>query len=191
MEFQKVIQNEDPEEDAVVGPSAPQTVDYFRRVRRVSRLNARRPWKRTVSTRLPMLVMVHQGVLIVRREGNTHMVLTGDVLLLRPGNFELVAVPVLKGGDVCFEHSKIPLAVFRNLLGDGSWIEQVALGDTHHRLDGVHVQASMVPKITRDLELKQGNLTGFESIFNTMLISFCPTLLSFFRTVYFLSLIHI
>lgn len=185
MPFQNMIQNEDLEYDAAVGTSAPQTVEHLRRIRRVSSMNASIPWKRTFHTRLPMFMMIHQGKVVVRREGTTQMALMGNVILLTPGTFALTAVPLLAGGDVLLEYAKLPPSAFTELRAGGSLYETAALREMPSRARGVYVQPDMVPKITRDWECMNGTRTILQQLLATLMLSASPTMTPFLRAAFF------
>jgi AraC-like DNA-binding protein len=129
--------------------------------------------------------MVHKGMVVVRREGATHMALMGDVILLAPGAFELSAIPLAAGGDVCIEHAKLPLSVFPKHFAEGNWVEQVLLQAIPIRDEGVYLQKQLLPKVTRDFESMNDRLTVLQSVVNTLLNSFEPTMFSFLRRVYY------
>ena len=185
MPFQKMIQNDAPEYAANAGVSAPQTAEHLLRLRRISRISPRAPWKRNYRTRLPMLVMVHKGTLIVRRGKDTHMGIPGDVVLLTPGTFALTAVPLPTGDDVRLEYAKIPPSAFSELTAGGTLYETAALREMPSRAGGVYVQPNMVPKITRDWERMNGTRTILQQLLATLMLSASPTMTPFLRAAFY------
>ena len=181
MPFQKMRQNHTSKNGANADLAAPQTTEHFLRLRRISRINPKAPWKRYYRTRLPMLVMVHKGTLIVRRGKDTHMGIPGDVVLLTPGTFALTAVPLATGDDVLLEYAKLPPSAFTELRAGGSLYEMAALREVPSRARGVYVQPNMVPKITRDWECMNDTRTILQQLLMTLMLSASPTMTPFLR----------
>ena len=166
---------------------APETAAHLLRMRKVNLIAVKAPWKRKFSTRLPMFVLVSRGILIVRREEHRDMALTGDVLLLTPGSFELMAVPLPADATIRFEYAKIPLSVFGKQLSRGSAIEQAALvGMSHGEYNGIHICKGMLPQVARNLQTLHSDVTAIESVTNTLMASLCHAVFPFLRTVHFL-----
>ena len=185
MPFQKMLQNVTSKYGANADLAASQTAEHLLRLRRISRINPKAPWKRNYRTRLPMLMMVHKGILIVRRGKDTHMGFPGDVVLLTPGTFALTAVPLATGDDVLLEYAKIPPSAFTELRAGGTLYETAALREMPSRARGVYVQPNMVPKITRDWECMNGTRTILQQLLATLMFSASPTMTPFLRTAFY------
>ena len=182
----KPRQNEDLKNDDSAMFSSSEAAGHIRRMRKVTLLEGRMQWKRSFRTRLPMFVLISQGILIVRRAGMTRMAFKGDVLLLTPGSFELTAVPESADGIVRLEYAKIPMSVFWKQLSKGSAIEEIAVGGIRsEEYNGIHICEAMLPQVARNWQTLHSEITAIESVMNTLNVSLCPVVIPFLRTVYY------
>ena len=173
------------EHDISVSPTATQTVEHLRRMRRVVRLNAKFAWRQAFNTRLPMILMVHQGCVIVSRDGKTHVAPMGDIVLLTPGTFEVTAVPLNTGGDIRVSYAKFPLSVLPRNFSYGASIEKIVLYAKMERERGVFVIRDLARKVIDEWQFMDGRLTLMQSVVDTLLHSCSPSVFSFLRVIFF------
>ena len=185
MPFQNPIQMSTPKHDKNVSKAATETVDHLRRMRRVVRLNAKAPWKRNFCTRLPMILIVHEGCAIVRRDGQNHVAPMGNIVLLTPGSFEVTAVPLNAHGDICVSYAKFPLSALPRNFSDGASTERIVLDARVERERGVFVIGDLARKVVEDWQFLDGRLTLMQSVADTLLHSYSPAVFSFLRIIFF------
>lgn len=155
-------------------------------MRSVGLFEGRMKWRREFCAALPVFIMIEQGVLTIRRAGNTRMAVRGDVVLLTPGSFEITAVPMSAYGLVRFQYAKIPISALGRLLSAGSAIEEVALyGVRHEEHTGIHICKGMRPQVARNLQIPMLQSTPVKSVMNALIVSLSPAVFPFLRRVYY------
>ena len=161
-----------------------QVSDDTQNTRMVCVTEDRAHWRKKFANRHPMLVLVRNGTVWVRRNGATYAARVGETVLLTPGKFELEATPSDRHGMICFEYAVFPVSLLGRIGCATPAIEELALqiGDNE---SGFHLQQNLLWKIDlmRREWVKSG--AGLESILIFIVNQMPPSLFPFLRSVYF------
>ena len=141
-------------------------------------------WRKSFANRNPMLVLVRNGTVWVRRDGSTYAARVGDAVLLTPGNFELEATPTDRHGMICFEYAVFPVSLLGRIECAVPAIEELAL-QIEDNGSGFYLQQNLLWKIDVMRREWMTSGAGLESILIFIVNQRLPSLFPFLRSAYF------